>query len=311
MKISNKKQELRVCNKNIILFISLFLFITICKGNEDKIRDSLTVQSENQRKKLKRYDVKSGIVTYKITTSGKILGSTITGSGTEKLFFKNWGAVELIEENSTKTTNTKIFGKKSTETTNTHTMRKLDNGESYYVDFNRKVIHLRRDMAMDLSSMFHPKSDAGDVGENMLEGIGGEKTGTEIFMGYNCEVWNVNGAKQWMYKGVPLKIIVTVMGIETVKEAVKADFNMEIPNDNFKLPNYALQKEEGFLNNEEFEDEIESMDANMDKMSEMSFEEWKELVIMDDKEMQEMSDEELRQTYHMMQKMIQARKGKR
>ena len=171
-----------IISKNIVLFLFLSLFITSCKGKEKNTADSLSVQSENQDKKLKRYNVKSGIVTYKITISGKVLGSTITGSGTENLYFKNWGAIELVEEKSTKTTKMKLFGKRKTETTNTHTMNKLDNGESYHVDFEHKVIHLRRDMAMDLSSMFHPESDAGEVGKNMVEGVGGKIIGTEVYI---------------------------------------------------------------------------------------------------------------------------------
>lgn len=297
--------------KNIFLSLFLLLFITSCKGNENKSADSLTVQSESQEKKLKRYEVKSGIVTYKITISGGVLGGTVTGSGTENLYFKDWGALELIEEKSTQTTTMKIFGKKSTETTNTHTMGKLDNGESYHVDFDSKTIFLRRDMAMDLTKAFHPNADASDVGKGMLEGMGGKKTGNEVIKGYNCEIWDIGGAKQWIYKGVPLKVEVSVMGIKTVKEAIKADFNTVISNDNFKLPNYKIQKEEGFLNNAEFKDEIEDMDANMDKMSNMSFQEWKKLATANDEEMQEMSDKELRQTYDMMQKMIKVRKGMR
>ena len=66
------------------------------------------------------------------------------------------------------------------------------------------------------------------------------------------------------------------------------------------------------LNGEEYEESMEDMKANMDKLSKMSFEEWKKLALADkeDEEMQNMSDEELRKTYDMMQQMIKMRKGK-
>lgn len=292
--------------RKLSILILLLVLTISCKGNENK--DSLAV-TDKQENKLKRYEVKSGIVKYTSTISGKVLGSIITGSGTESLYFKDWGAVELVEEKSTQTTNTKIFGKKSTETTNTHTMSKLDNGESYHVDFDKKQIFLRRDMAMDMTKAFHPNADAGDVGKNMLESMGGKKIGNKKFLGYDCEIWDVMGAKQWMYKGVVLKLEMTVMGITTIKEATSAKFNVSVADKHFKLPNYTIQKEEGFMDNEEFEEDIEDMDAEMDRMSKMNFNEWKKLVQENDPEMKQMSDKELKQTYDMMQKMIKMRKG--
>ncbi len=293
--------------KKLNLLILLLALTISCKGNENK--DSLTV-TDKQENKLKRYEVKSGIVQYTSTISGKVLGSVIKGSGSESLFFRDWGAVELVEEQSNQTTNTKIFGKKSTETTNTHTMSKLDNGESYHVDFDEKQIYLRRDMAMDMTKIFHPNADAGDVGKNMLESVGGKKTGNEKVLGYDCEIWDISGAKQWMYKGVVLRLKMTLMGITTVKEATSAKFNVSIADKHFKLPNYTIQKEEGFMDNEAFEEDMEDMDAKMDEMSKMSFSEWKKLAQENDPEMKQMSDEELKQTYDMMQKMIKMRKGR-
>jgi len=293
--------------KKIFLFLSIFIVIS-CKGNQDSIGDTLAVQS-NKEKKLKRYDVKSGAIKYKITISGKVMGSTITGSGTEYLFFKDWGAIELVESNSKKITNMKFFGKTKTETTKTHTMNKLDNGESYQVDFDNEVIYLRRDPAMDL--MMQSNSDAGETGKNILEAFGGKKTGTEVYKGYHCEIWDIAGAKQWMYKGVPLKMVVNVMGIKTVKETVTADFNTTVTDQQLKLPDYTIQKEASFMDNEEFENDMEDIDANMDKLSKMSFAEWKKVALADkeDEEMQNMSDEKLRETYNLIQKMIKAKKA--
>ena len=56
---------------------------------------------------------------------------------------------------------------------------------------------------------------------------------------------------------------------------------------------------------------MEDIDANMEMLSKLSFEQWKKMALADesDEEMQNMSEEELRQTYDMIQKMVKMRKG--
>ncbi len=69
----------------------------------------------------------------------------------------------------------------------------------------------------------------------------------------------------------------------------------------FELPDFPIVKTESFLSNEDFNEDMESIDENMDKLSKLSFEEWKE--------MQNMSEAELRDMYDMIQNMIKMRKG--
>jgi hypothetical protein len=289
--------------KKALFILSIFIILS-CKENNQTIANNLAIQTsqnQDQDKKIKRYDVKSGIVKYKITTSGKVMGSTVNGSGTESLYFKNFGALELVEEKSTKTTKMKFFGKEKVETTNVHIMNKLDNNMSYHVNFEQQIIIQSKDLAMDM--MLQTNTDAGKAGKNMLESFGGKKIGAEIFKGYNCDIWDISGAKQWMYKGVVLKMEISIMGIKTVKEAITADFNTIISNDHFKLPNFSIQKMDEESN--DFED-----NENLDKLSKMSFEEWKKMATKDDPETEKMSDKELRQVYDMMQKMIKMKQGK-
>lgn len=296
--------------KKISIILALFIVTISCKGNENKPADNLAEKTEHQDPKLKRYEVKSGIVKYKTTISGKIMGSTITGSGTESLYFKNWGALELKETKSSQKTIVKIFGKETIETTSTHTMNKLDNGESYLADFEKKQIYATRDPLMDY--MKQSNTDVGEAGKKMLESMGGKKVGTESILGHSCEIWDVMGAKQWMYKGVMLKMEVTVLGIKTLTEASSAKFDVSVSDSNFKLPDFPVQKTKGYMDNEEYEDDLDEMNANMDKLSKLSFEDWKKMALADkeDEEMQNMSEEELRETYNMIQKMIKMRQGK-
>jgi len=101
-----------------------------------------------------------------------------------------------------------------------------------------------------------------------------------------------------------------LLGIKTITQATSAKFDVSVADANFKLPDFPMQKMEGFMNNDEFDDELEDMDAKMNELSKLSFEDWKKMATKNDPEMSEMSDEELRQTYDMIQKMIKMRKGK-
>ncbi len=65
--------------KKSSLLIFLFTTLISCNGNSQK--------------KLKRYQIKSGIVKYESTITGKVLGSTMSGSGTQTIYFKDWGAI--------------------------------------------------------------------------------------------------------------------------------------------------------------------------------------------------------------------------
>ena len=283
--------------RNLSILFSLLFAMSGCSGNAQN--------------KLKRYDIKSGIVEYATTTSGKVMGSTIDGNGTDKLFFKDWGAIELKESMLTQTTAMKFLGKASTETEETHTMVKLDNGESWSVDFNKKQIYASRDMAMDMIMANQPDADAGKVGESMLESMGGKKTGTEQFLGYSCDVWEIMNGKQWIHKGLMLKMEMTVLGITTKTEATSVKLDVSVPDANFNLPDFPIQEIENFMGNDDSDSpyDAEEMKEGMELMENLSFEEYKQMVREGDAEMKDASDEELRQSYDMMQKMMKSAKG--
>lgn len=279
------------------------LALSACKS--DKKTDSVDSQNnpKHSEKLLKRYDVKSGIVQYKTTISGNVMGSVIQGEGTQSLYFKDWGAKELREEQSIQTTKVSIMGHNSEETSSTHTMNKLDNGEVYTVNFDEKSITKMRDPLMDMFSI--TDTDAGDAGKRMMESMGGKKTGEETYQGYDCEIWELMGTKQWVYKGVTLKIVANLMGVSTITEATKVKFDTKVSNDKFKLPDFPIVEQESFIRNEEMKEEMKEMQKEMKALKKMSFQEWKKMVQVEDQEMKQMTDEELKEIYDMMQKMAQ------
>lgn len=282
--------------RNLTIIFTLLLTLASCNG-----------KAEN---KLKRYELKSGIVEYVTTISGKVLGSTVSGGGTEMLFFKDWGALELKESVSSQTSVMKIFGREKTETTDTHTINKLDNGDSYSVDFKNKKIYQAEDMAMEMVKNTHPDGDAGDVGRDMLVAMGGKMIGNENFKSYKCEVWEILGGKQWIYKGLMLKMEITVMGITTKTEATSIKFDVSVADSHFKLPDFPIEKTETFINNDDSEIDSKEMKEGMKAMENLTYPQWKKMVIEGDPEMKNTSDEELRQSYDMMQKMLKLQKGR-
>jgi uncharacterized protein YfkK (UPF0435 family) len=282
--------------KKLSILIALFIAITSCKGSEPN----------NDQEQIKRYKVESGIVEYKTTINGKVMGSTITGSGVQYLYFKNWGAIELQEENSTQTSVMKFFGKEKKETTTSHTMHKIENTKNYIVDFDKELITVANIPGMALMG---DNKDAEQAGKDIMISMGGEKIGDGNFMGYNCEIWSVMGAKQWVHKGVMLKMEMSTLGITTITEAVSVKFDVSVPDDKFQLPNYKIEEAPDYMNDSEYQEGLEDIDENMDIIANMTYEEWKKVAVANDEEMQEMSEEELRQTYDMIQKMIKMRKG--
>ncbi len=297
--------------KNLIKIFIVVSIIWSCSNSTEQTTNltgeqTATNENSSNDNTLKRYAVKSGIVKYKTTTSGKVMGQTISGQGTEELYFKNWGALELNKEDSKQTTKINMFGQKKTQVEEIHTINKLDNGKSYTVDFKHKIIYLRRDAAMEMMKKFN-NGDVENAGKKMLESIGGKKTGNETFLGYNCEVWDIPGGKQLIYKGLPLKLEMTVMGIKTVKEAISAKFNTSVADKYFDLPDYPIKKEEGFRNDTEYAEDNAEMKKNAQKISKMSYKEYlKMLKNNDPEEYNSMSEKEKKASYEMMKKMTKA-----
>ncbi len=288
----------------LIWQLTLITALCACNSNPDTNNPEITGNlSHVSQKNLKRYGIRSGIVHYKSIINGKVMGSTITGSGHEDLYFDNWGALELKKKEEKKITHMNIFGHKKTQVDASKSIDKLDNGKSYNVDFKNKIIYVRDDPAM--SVMKNTKdADVEHAGKQMLEAMGGKQIGEEKVLGYLCSVWQIPGGKQWIYKGVPLKIQMTVMGITTTQEATSAKFNISVPSKYFELPDYPIEKMAGFGNIGMYDDSQSDDVSDMKNLRKMSYKEYVEVLKKNDPEtFQQMSEEELKASYNLMQKM--------
>lgn len=281
--------------KKIIFLFSLIIVFTACKNNENKANDQQ--EKSSQETKFKRYEIKSGMVEYKITISGNVMGNEISGEGTSSLYFKDWGAKEIREEQITQTTKVSMMGVNSEEKQSSHTMDKLDNGKSYHVDFETKKIYLSKDPLLEFFK--ESGTDPADAGKKILESMGGKKVGNEKYMGYDCEIWEIMGTKHWIYKGITLKSVTEMMGVSTVMEATSVKFDINVPDSKFELPDFPIVKKDNYMNSEEMKEDMESMK----NVKTLSYEEWKEMIA-DDPEMQGLTDEELKDIYTKMQQMM-------
>ncbi len=290
--------------KKIAIVLSAVLLFISC-GKSEKPVDS----------KYKRYDVESGIIKYKTKINGKVMGSTISGEGESSLYFKDWGAKELKEEESTQVTEVNFFGKKSKTQEKNHSITKMDDGIVYTVDFDNKKINKMENIGAEILKGV----DVNKAGKEMLETMGGKKIADEKFKGYDCEVWDLNGSKQYFYKGIPLRSEVKMMGITTITEATSVKFDTKVSDSKFDLPDFEVVEVENMMGNEsldeimnsdEFSEDMEDVQENMEALSKMSFKEWKKIAQENDPEMAKMSDKELHETYDMIQQMIKLRINK-
>ena len=178
----------------------------------------------------KRYEVKSGIIEYEIQNSGIMMGMETHETGSAVTVFKEWGAVELHSQQSENVT----MGQKTLN----REMTKVENGKVFVVDFEQKVIY-EYTPAM-LANAKH--NELTKSGKEMLESMGGKKTGQEKFMGYECEVWEMMHMRLWLHKGIMLKSEGNIMGIRNSITATKIKLDTPVSQSDLKLPDYPIKK---------------------------------------------------------------------
>ena len=187
------------------------------------------------------YDVKSGKITYEIKGSGNIMGSKMQIMGKKRVIFDKNGAQNLTEEVKVQKQN--IMGHK--QVTKTHTIIYLKDGMVYHVDFNRKRIMRMENIGMGMANLMAGGKNMKQAGKDMMKKMGGKKIGTDKVLGYSCDVWSLMGVKQCIYKGVTLRVISNVMGLKTVEVATKAEFDISLSKDDFKLPDFPIYDMQG------------------------------------------------------------------
>ncbi len=179
------------------------------------------------------YDIKSGKITYAIKGSGNIMGQTMQTVGKKRYLFDNYGIKNLSETVKVE----KHSGMGGTKRTKTHTMTLMDGNRIYTVDFKNKQISKMPNVGMAMLG----GGDMQQKGLAMLKQMGGKKIGTDKVLGYTCDVWELMGTKQCLYKGVTLKIESSMMGIHNTEVATDIAFDSSLSEKDFKLPDFPIQ----------------------------------------------------------------------
>lgn len=208
----------------------------------------------------KRYEVKSGIIEYAISGGGEMMGITTQTTGTSKTVFKEWGAVEV--QSGSSQTITMEQKEQDQEFT------KLENGNVFVADFNRKIVY-------KYTPELLANSEYRDLAQNakeIMESMGGKQVGEEDFMGYSCEVWEIMQVKLWLHKGILLKSVSNMMGIQHTLEATKIELDIDIADSQFDLPNYQIKEAdiESMMSEGEEDDSPELTPEQMEQMKQIA-----------------------------------------
>lgn len=207
-----------------------------------------------QAAQTKLYEIESGKISYEIKGSGNLMGTQTKSIGKKRLIFDDYGAKSLTEEN--KIQKTTVMGQ--TQTDKTHTMTYLKDATIYHVDFDNKKITRMENMG----AMMMGGGDMSAKGKEMMQKMGGKMLGMDKVLGYECEVWELMGVKQCIYKGVTLKIESNMMGMKNVEIATEAEFDISVDEDDFKLPDFPMTDQMGASISK---NKLEKMDADDQK----------------------------------------------
>ncbi|WP_418180817.1 hypothetical protein ACNSOL_01900 [Aliarcobacter lanthieri] len=171
-----------------------------------------------------RYDMKSGIVEYDIL--GTTSNSTITGSSV--LYFKDFGKLELVDERL-------IYKMANFDDEEERNISKISKDKLYTVDFNDEIIY-----SQDLQ--IYKENPAENIkNKDSFTQMGAKFLGNENILGYKCDIWQLGEYKIWVYNSVPLKQITKTGDNEQLYIAKNANFNIDIKDNKFKLPNFPVK----------------------------------------------------------------------
>jgi len=171
----------------------------------------------------KKFEIETGQVLYIIFGSGKLTADvnlTIKGKG--KLRFKDWGIVTLIEEDLEEITSGAINNINKVQR-----CTKLEDKQRLDVDFENKKILERKMPKGNLQSY---------ITKDLV------KKGQEEIAGYTCDIWEGDGVRKCIYKGIPLLVENYLLGVYYQKKASKVTFNIDTMASACSVPSYPIEK---------------------------------------------------------------------
>ena len=266
--MKNKQKQLRK------LFLPVLLLMLV---------SGLQVNAQNEQT-TKRYHVPSAKIEYQVTSP--------EGQGSVVLFFDHYGMRESKHETLQKR------GK-----TVKDQLTLLNNGKAYSInllDNSGQDMSEATGMAMQLGG-----KDMSATGKKMLETMGGKQVGTQNFLGKNCEKWEVNTMGKTtllIWQGVTLKTETSVMGMKSSEVATSLKTGLSFSAADFQPPaGVHMETPQGMgMGMGQGMGMSPEDKANMKKLMNMSYADFKKMVLKDDPNMKE---EDIQQAYKMIKQM--------
>ncbi|MCW3787152.1 hypothetical protein [Plebeiibacterium sediminum] len=176
-----------------------------------------------QHQDSRHYAVKSGFIKYELTGNIK---------GTKLLYWDNYG--EKTREEIVSVTEVNVLGINKAE--KEHTVTITDGDHFWSVDLientgqkgTLEIYDVGKQMTENMS-----EADAKKLEDDIMSALNGHKLGKESFLGKSCDIYEVMGAKSWIYKGVALKTTAKMMGVEANEIALEFNENSSPDNDLF------------------------------------------------------------------------------
>lgn len=172
---------------------------------------------------LPQYGVEKGLIVYDVYGGGPLTPETnLTLEGNASLRFSNFGKTLISGEEGIVLTSGALQSRQAIKNLEKQTSNAL-----FTVDFQNEKIQERKNSI----------SNALKSGESKDL----NNTGQEEVAGVTCDVWQGQGIRKCLYKGIPLKIESDVLGISYHKVARIVDFDTNSTSEAYELPDFPVE----------------------------------------------------------------------
>lgn len=171
--------------------------------------------------KERRYSIRSAIVEYDISGSQE---------GSKTIYFDDWGMRQAEESNTTITVG---------EFSKTANLLSITVGEwQYTINQDTKTGTKSKSQLLEIKEELEGQKYFGELGEQMLIKMGGQKIGEERFMDKDCVVYNFKNLrmKAWYWNWILLKSETSSGPVNITVTARSLKENVSIPKEVFAVP---------------------------------------------------------------------------
>jgi len=167
----------------------------------------------------KRYAIESGVIEYSFEG---------IQSGTETVYFDRWGMREARYA--------KGQVRQGGRTQKIDRLLLRDGDWVYNIDLDKKI-GAQSPNPFRLPPQVPGEQTSVEMNEEIMQKIGGVKTGSEKVAGKKCDIWEVQamGSKSWLWKWIPLKTQSLIPNMKVTMTATRVE-ERPVSADKFQIP---------------------------------------------------------------------------